>query len=241
MPDAVFQFHPSGNDLDRIEDANLPGSLPVLRGHHAVSKADEEDLPARVERIWYINPYGHEILPVANPKVLAAVADSEVVVYSIGSLYTSIIPSLILRGVGAAIRGGVGTEGRKQKKKVLIMNAKVDRETGPVGRPMTAVDFVKAVARAGKESQMEFGEVLDGEVVEYVSDLVYLEEDGVGDDEVAGEKLERVLMPKVDVGALAWLGIRCVKVKGVVAVDGRKRMVRYEERALVEALEGIIG
>lgn len=83
VPDATF--HPSGNphaDLDRIEDANLPGSLPVLRGHHTVSKDDEEDLPARIERVWYINPYGHEIWPVANPKVLAAVAESEAVVYS---------------------------------------------------------------------------------------------------------------------------------------------------------------
>ncbi|KAJ4396564.1 hypothetical protein N0V93_000784 [Gnomoniopsis smithogilvyi] len=167
VPDATF--HPSGNpylDLDRVEDANLPGSLPVLRGHHAFSKDDEEDLPARIERVWYINPYGHEIWPVANAKVLAAVEASDAVVYSIGSLYTSIIPSLILRGVGVAI-GRVRT-------KVLILNAKVDRETGPANRPMTAVDFVRAVARAAKESQTDFGEVRDEEVRRYVSHLVYL-------------------------------------------------------------------
>lgn len=239
VPDDAFpHHHPQSNaELDRIEDANLPGSLPVLRGHHAVSKSDEEDLPARVERVWYINPYGHEILPVVNPKVVTAVAQSEVVVYSIGSLYTSIIPSLILRGVGAAIRCGW----ERKKKKVLILNAKVDRETGPVGNPMTAVDFVRAVARAGKESQMDFGEVGEGEAREYVSHLVYLEEDAYAENGLAAQRLERVLMPKVDVEALGRLGIQCVKVKGVVVVDEGKRMVRYEEGALVEALEGIIG
>ena len=66
---------------------------------------DEQELPARIERIWYINPYGHEIRPVPNPKVLEAIRGASAVVYSIGSLYTSIMPSLILRGVGDAIAG----------------------------------------------------------------------------------------------------------------------------------------
>lgn len=232
VPDATF--HPSGNphlDLDRVEDANLPGSLPVLRGHHAFSKDDEEDLPARIERVWYINPYGHEIWPVANAKVLAAIEASDAVVYSIGSLYTSIIPSLILRGVGVAIR--------RVRTKVLILNAKVDRETGPASRPMTAVNFVRAVARAAKESQTDFGEVQDEEVRRYVTHLVYLK--GAEAGELAeGSKLG-VMMPKVDVGELGRLGIQCVEVKGLVVGEGRKKMVRYEEGSLVEALEGIIG
>lgn len=232
MPDDTF--HPSGNphlDLDRVEDANLPGSLPVLRGHHAFSKDDEEDLPARIERVWYINPYGHEIWPVANAKVLSAIEASDAVVYSIGSLYTSIIPSLILRGVGVAI-GRVRT-------KVLILNAKVDRETGPASRPMTAVDFVRAVTRAAKESQTDFGEVRDEEVRRYVTHLVYLKGAEAG-GLAEGSKLG-VMMPRVDVGELGRLGIQCVEVKGLVVGEGRKRMVRYEEGSLVEALEGIMG
>ncbi|PSR91977.1 hypothetical protein BD289DRAFT_429745 [Coniella lustricola] len=256
VPDDTF--HPTGNkhlDLDRIEDANLPGSLPVLRGHNAAfAKDDEEDLPTRIDRIWYINPYGHEIWPVANPKVLAALDESDVVVYSIGSLYTSIIPSLILRGVGGAIARD------PTKKKVLVLNSKVDRETGPrmgLG-PMTAVDFVKAVAKAAKESQTDFGPVGDQEVRKYVTHLVYLEgaesggivggsrlsRDGVlsgarGQAPIQGQQ-QGVLMPKVDVGELKKLGIVCVKVKGTVVGEGHKMMVRYEEETLIEALEGII-
>lgn len=235
VPDDTFK--PTGNmhlDLDRVEDANLPGSLPVLRGHHAFSKEDEEDLACRVDRVWYINPYGHEIWPVANPEVLAALEDSDTVVYSIGSLYTSIIPSLILRGVGTAI--GDQTSSRVRNK-VLILNAKIDRETGPTTNPMTAVDFVKAIAKAAKESQTDFGEVEDAEVGRYVSHLVYLKGSEVGSPGSA----VGTMMPRVDVVELEQLGIKCVKVKGTVAGEGRKRIVRYEEGVLVEALEGIIG
>ena len=83
----------------------------VREGEEGVGKGteeeeeDEQELPARIERIWYINPYGHEIRPVPNPKVLEAIHGASAVVYSIGSLYTSIMPSLILRGVGDAIAG----------------------------------------------------------------------------------------------------------------------------------------
>lgn len=226
VPDDTFQ--PTGNkhlDLDRVEDANLPGSLPVLRGHHAFSKDEEEDLACRIERVWYINPYGHEIWPVANPKVLGALEDSETVVYSIGSLYTSIIPSVILRGVGAAVaNSGV-------KNKVLVLNSKTDRETGPAASPMTATDFSRAIAKAAKESQTDFGSVGDAEISRYVTHVVYLE----------GAEAGAPGMPRVKVEELAGLSINCVKVKGRVEGEGKRKIVRYEETGLVEALEGIIG
>ncbi|ROW08129.1 hypothetical protein VPNG_06914 [Cytospora leucostoma] len=230
------------------EDANLPGSLPVLRGHHAFSKDDddEEDLPCRVDRVWYINPYGHEIWPVANQKVLAALEGSDTVVYSIGSLYTSIIPSVIVRGVGAAIAGAGAGDGaaaaaaaaaapgataRKITNKVLILNSKNDRESGPPSDPMAAVDFVRAIAKAAKESQADFGPVGEGELVRYVTHLVYLE----------GAERGKPGMPRVGVEELAGLGIKCVGVKGRVEGEGRRRILRYDEVGLIEALEGIIG
>lgn len=247
VPDDTLR--PSGSrplDLDRVEDANLPGSLPVLRGHHAAfSKDDEEDLPARVDRVWYINPYGHEIWPVANPKVLAALrgpdgdgdnsggdngdaGGTSTVVYSIGSLYTSIVPSLLPRGVGAALLAP------SIRRRVLVLNARVDRETGPAARPMDAVAFVRALARAARESQTDFGPVPDRELRRYVSHVVFL---AAAED---GGRALGVAMPRVDVGQLAALGIECVRVRGTVVGEGRKRMVRYEEAELVEALEGII-
>ncbi|KAK7749155.1 hypothetical protein SLS62_008443 [Diatrype stigma] len=134
---------------------------------------EEQDLPSRIDRIWYINPYGHEIRPVPNPKVLAAIRGAAAVVYSIGSLYTSIMPSIILRGVGDAIAGvpsvegatasAAGSAGQQQQQaqgpryKILILNSANDRETGPRASPFTAADFVRAIARgAGAESRGEY-------------------------------------------------------------------------------------
>ncbi|KAK4121411.1 UPF0052-domain-containing protein [Parathielavia appendiculata] len=219
-------------DHDRIEDANLPGSLPALRRPNiAFSKDDDnEDLPARIERLWYINPYGHEIAPTANPKVVDALARSDTVVYSIGSLYTSIIPSLVLRKVGQAIGGGGGDEEGNIKKKVLILNSSIDRETGPRWDPMTAKDFVSAIARACVESRVP--EMVGREEVlrSYVTHLMYLDPD-VG-------KGGKGRWPVVDVQELERLGIVCVKVAGRVTEKGG---VRYDEAALGEALEWIIG
>ncbi|OTA63271.1 UPF0052-domain-containing protein [Hypoxylon sp. EC38] len=204
---------------DRIEDATLPGSLPMLRKQYInFSKADEEDLPARIERIWYINPYGHEIWPLANPKVLEAIRHAGAVIYSIGSLYTSIVPSLVLRGVGAALaNSGV-------RYKVLILNSTIDRETGPSSAPLTATDFVRAIARAAAESQGDFSvdEKRKGEIKKYVTHLIYLEDVGA---------------PKVNKDELAALGIDCVRVYGR-RVEG---MMRYDEAGLERALEAVIG
>lgn len=224
---APGKAHPRRAELlteahDRIEDANLPGSLPVLRRQHITfSKDDEEDLPARIDRIWYINPYGHEIWPVANPKILEALAKADTVVYSIGSLYTSIIPSLILRGVGAAI---ASDEPGSRRKKVLILNSKIDRETGPKSQAMTAVDFVRALTRAARESQSDFTEGAgDAEAGRYVTHLIYLDGEGT---------------PVVDSEALGRMGIRCVRVEG--RWDEKGKIVRYEEEVLTKALDGII-
>ena len=83
-------LYSSSEDEESVEDAaNLPGSLAALRAQNiCFNKATDLSLPSRIERIWYINPYGQEIRPPANPKVLAAVNQAVAVVYSIGSLYT---------------------------------------------------------------------------------------------------------------------------------------------------------
>ncbi|CCC10824.1 unnamed protein product [Sordaria macrospora k-hell] len=251
------------------EDASLPGSLPSLRTQNiSFSKSDSDEadqLSARIERVWYINPYGHEIWPNANPKVIDALAVTKMVVYSIGSLWTSIVPSLVLRGVGEAIAGDVDAdiEGEDQEgdgevngkvKKVLVLNATIDRETGPKSKPMTATDFVRAVAKAGEQSRRsdphyhyraEENESTDADggdseeeregrlLRKYVTHLVYL--DG---QEVGGRLARTGTAPKVDVKELERLGIRCVRVEGRMQEDGKG--VRYDEGGLGDALEGII-
>lgn len=204
-------------EQDKVEDANMPGTLPVLRKPAITfSKVDEEELPARIERVWYINPYGQEITIPANPRVIDALNSAGCVIYSIGSLFTSIIPSLVLKGVGDALASPF------IRSKILILNGSIDREIGPSDNPFTATDFVCTIAEACAESRgMEKpGKESWGQ---YVTHLVYL--DGVGG-------------PKVDKVELASLGVEAMRLYGPGGEHGRGR---YDLRALEQALEAIIG
>ncbi|KAI8953155.1 UPF0052 domain protein [Xylaria longipes] len=254
---------------DRIEDATLPGSLPSLRKQYITftkSGSHNDDLPSRISRIWYINPYGHEIYPVANPKVLSGIAAARTVVYSIGSLYTSLVPSLILRGVGAAVRAA------HVRQKILILNSSLDRETGPSGsRALTAADFVRAIARACAESEgtrshnrshagpehnnnnhrdpslnpndtPELPPATEQQQV-YAPPKLQVSHD---DSDVSSVRdyvthllyLEGEGAPRVDRAELAALGVDCVRVYGRRQEDG---VLRYDEAGLAGALEAVVG
>ncbi|KAL4891290.1 hypothetical protein BDV59DRAFT_72590 [Aspergillus ambiguus] len=218
------------------EDDHPPGSLPTLRHKNIrFSKVENEDLPSRITRIWYINPYGQEIRPPANPRVLEALRDAQAVIYSIGSLYTSLVPSLILRGVGQ----GIVTSPARHK--ILILNGSLDRETGPPSEPFTAVDFVDAITRAGEESR---GRLSAAPVpprstprsalpyTSYVTHILHL--DGPG-------------TPRVDRERLAEMGIETLRLYGRKIVktgaDGAEIPVgmKYDATALVQALEVVLG
>lgn len=225
------------------EDAMPPSTLPDLRlSSIAFSKAHETPLPSPIRRIWYISPYGHETRPSPNPNVLSALNSSEAIIYSIGSLYTSLIPSLILRGIGESIAQ------RPKAKKILILNGSLDRETGGY----EAVDFVTAIARACQESQDPPGEhntTMTSHLhpsssshtpsnlhtrqsqaqlrppSAYVTHLIHLEGEGT---------------PMVDKILLNQMGIECVRLYGRKGLAGETG-VRYDERALVQALGAILG
>lgn len=206
-------------EQDRIEDANLPGSLATLREKYITfSKEREEDLPARIRRIWYINPYGQEIRPTANPEAVEVILRAECVVYSIGSLYTSIVPSIILRGVSHAMAS------TSIRYKVLILNGSLDRETGPSYALLTALDFVAAIARAGAESMGNTEKLDTCRYREFVTHLIHLE----------GERT-----PVVDKPRFAQLGIECIRLYGRKAESGKG--MKYDGKALSQALEVILG
>jgi 2-phospho-L-lactate transferase/gluconeogenesis factor (CofD/UPF0052 family) len=215
-PTALFS---SSSEEPHPEDANLPGSLPMLRQQNIhFSKSHEEDLPARIQRIWYINPYGQEIAPAANPKAASAIRGCEAVIYSIGSLYTSIVPCLVLRGVGEAL-----AKNDNVRCKILILNGSIDRETGPSTQPFEASDFVAAIARAGEESQGRMGEASKETWKCYVTHVVYLE----------GE-----YAPKLFKSELSAAGIESVRCWGRKGEDG---IMRFDGMGLTGALEAILG
>jgi hypothetical protein len=211
-----------------------------------------EELQSRISRVWYINPYGQEIQPPANPRVIEAIRSSQAIIYSIGSLFTSLIPSIILRGVGQAIYTSPA------RHKILILNGSLDRETGPSTRPFTALDFVEAIVRAGEESRGRghgralsrlngsvavpphlAGSVGDGQnhlpqpptvrlpYTSYVTHLLHLEGPGT---------------PYVDRERLSEIGIECVRLYGrKVEANSSETGMRYDPMALIQALEVVLG
>lgn len=205
-------------EQDMVEDANLPGSLPTLRKPAiAFSKDDEEELPARIERLWYINPYGQEIRIPTNPRVINSLKDAGCVVYSIGSLFTSLIPSLVLRDVGEAIASP------SIRCKVLILNGTLDRETGPSSNSFTGLDFVAAICNACAESR-GLPKPDPRTYYRYVTHVIYIEGPS---------------SPKIDRSAFQKLGIELMRLYGRKDEGGKGG--RYDMKALGQALEAIIG
>lgn len=234
------------------EESHLPGSLPSLRNKNITfSKSGCEDLPSRISRIWYINPYGQEIRPPANPRVLEALRSSQAIIYSIGSLYTSLLPSIILKGVGQAISTCPA------RQKILILNGSLDRETGPSSQPFTAVDFVEAIVRAGEDSRHGLSR-LHGSVAT-PSIRVTDNQQHVQSENQYQQKdpaplpytsyvthilhLDGPNTPRVDREQLTAMGIECVRLYGrkVENDSGEVVGMRYDAAALTQALEVVLG
>ncbi|KAJ9663698.1 hypothetical protein H2198_000710 [Neophaeococcomyces mojaviensis] len=139
-------------EVEEQEDAHPPFTLPTLRTSNIAFTKDAgelAELPARINRLYYVNSFGQEILPPANPRAVHAVQSAQTIIYSIGSLFTSIVPNLVLRGMGEAMRRSHATA------KILILNGCLDREVGPESgeKRFTAVDFIDALVKAGEQSR----------------------------------------------------------------------------------------
>ena len=251
-PDAICSGHQqlaaddevgqSGHDAAATyEGDHMPGSLRSLSNKNiSFSKENNQQLASPISRVWYINPYGQEIRPPANPRVLETIRSSQAIIYSIGSLYTSIIPSLILRGVGQSI---VSSSARH---KILILNGSLDRETGSKSHSYTGADFVEAITRAGEESRGSVPDHYNSSeqdhtsaspprpplpYYDYVTHVLHL--DGLG-------------TPRVDREGLSQMGIETLRLYGrpVMARDTEKEVpagMRYDPTALVQAIEVVLG
>ena len=135
-------FSSDSEDDEDEESGNVPQyTHPELKKSqlHFNKLDDIEPLLSPIQRIFYISPYGEEICPAANPRVTSTITNSDTLIYSIGSLMTSIVPILVLKGVGKAIIGSTNC-----KNKILLLNGCLDRETAG----MTAFDFVRVIVEA---------------------------------------------------------------------------------------------
>jgi len=136
-------------------------SHPSVANHdNMVDKDTYTSLPSKIKRLFYVNQDNQEISPIVNPSVLKTIEDkSAVIVYGMGSLYTSIIPNLVLRGIGEAIS-------TKQTKKLLFLHGSLDRETAN----MTAVGFIQAITKA-----LNRGNELSHPPSSYITHLFHVE------------------------------------------------------------------
>lgn len=100
----------------------------VIRGEHRFTEWTGENDPPALVRVW--------LEPDAEPvsEVLEAIADAHAIVVGPGSLFTSIIPNFLVRGMPEAIRASTA-------QLIYVVNAMTDRhETCD----FTAIEFVCA-------------------------------------------------------------------------------------------------
>ncbi|KAF9193542.1 hypothetical protein BGZ51_009537 [Haplosporangium sp. Z 767] len=183
--------------------------------HFDKTPTQSTSLRSRITRLYYINEYGQEIFPPPNPKLLCSLAEMETLVYSIGSLYTSIIPCLILKDVGRGI-----AESRSLKNKIFMLNGTNDRETPDY----TALDFIWALADALNSSLKLSGQFWPREYrpSKYITHLIYLDNSEV----------------QVDTWGVEKLGIECVPCVG--RRDPSSDRPIYDEKNLNKTLEALL-
>ena len=192
---------------------------------HEVDKLQWDPLASPVRRIFYLSAEGdrqeHEVALAPNPRVLADIQRADAVIYGMGSLYTSVCPSLVLRGVGEAIAN-------RTCPKVLLLNGGTDRETSSCpahAGPMAASDVVLAITDAlNRRGASSKAGRLGHPAGKYVSAVVV---------PLGGEIV-------VDVDVLHEIGVEMIVEVATVGVDVGGVGVVYDPDALVEAIANIV-
>jgi len=191
--------HPVRPDVG-IEPAFDPASPedglgPTIfhRSNVDFAKADEdamaEPLESKIGRLYYINAYGHEIQPNPNPDFISNLQHRDMLIYSCGSLWTSLMPCLSLRGVASAI-----ARSSTLKAKILFLNSENDRET----HNYSAVDYVQAITSTlNTQGDTRRGVHSTYPISAYITHLIYLQNGKVS----------------VDVDELTNMGIKCLEVQ----------------------------
>ncbi|KAH9855840.1 UPF0052-domain-containing protein [Lenzites betulinus] len=198
-------------------DGTLPRSRNVL--FQSEGKHHYEPLGARIARLFYINAYGSEIHPSPNPDYISSLSRHDVLVYSCGSLWTSIMPCLALKGVANGI-----ARSRSLKAKILLLNSANDRETDGY----TAVDYIRTITRTlndGHHAQT-YGGLSKADttypISAFITHLVYLK----------GTTVD------VDVRAATALGVRCMEVDG--SLDERTQLPQFDAACVSRAIRDIL-
>eukprot|EP00798_Chlamydomonas_sp_ICE-L_P029140 gene29140-32358_t len=184
---------------------------------------DFQPLPSAIRRVFYLSSEGsgqeHEVFPKANPRAMSEIDSSDAIIYGMGSLYTSICPTLCLDGTGEHVAD-------RDVPKILCINGSHDRETSSSGAhdgPMLASDMVQAVTDALNRRRTRFGSRLWRPPSAYVTGLLVPK----------GGDIE------VDIPKLKQLGVQYVsEVESFL--DVASGSIYFQPAGLVAGIEGMI-
>ncbi|GHJ86371.1 hypothetical protein NliqN6_2773 [Naganishia liquefaciens] len=198
-----------GQSLRHITRKRIRADPPRAQREEAgnalyVKGSQEVPLESRIEKLYYIeNAYGHEIFPDPNGEMIKQLHTKETLVYSCGSLWTSIIPCLALRGVASTI-----ARSKTLRHKVLLLNFKNDRETDGY----TAIDYINAISSSlNRYNKPKAGRPGQYPIHRLLTHVVFLE----------GGKVP------VDTGALKALGIAVIMVPAQAGTKFTKETVEW--------------
>ncbi|WFD25859.1 hypothetical protein MNAN1_000826 [Malassezia nana] len=150
-------FSDEVDDLFEDEAFNLPEVSEALGNLMYGAKDEALPLSAPIERLFYVNSYRNEVFPAPNSAFLTGLQCSTTLVYSCGSLWSSIMPCLVLCGIPQAI-----ARSPQLRYKVLLLNTQHDRESFG----LVATDFIRYVARLTQNHMSLFE-------LHYITHVVY--------------------------------------------------------------------
>ncbi|XP_052291430.1 uncharacterized protein YNL011C isoform X1 [Citrus sinensis] len=205
------------------------GSMePVKKERSAVPA-----LPSRIKRVFYMSSEGsnllHEVIavvlfywfsyltqqmvfPTANSAVLDQLNAVDCIIYAMGSLFTSICPSLVLLGIGEIISS-------RSCPKVLLLNGSEDRETSG----FSASCFVTAITDALNRAYGDPQKSLKNSPSQYINTILVPE-----DGEIP-----------LDIQCLASQGI--FDVITVHSICDPKVGIIFDPKSLIQAIADLLG
>lgn len=174
--------HPSptvcaGPRLTTPSDIDL-SALELNQPQLIFQKDHTEPLPSPIRKIYYMSRQYEEFQPAPFSEAQTALAKSKVVVYSIGSLMTSILPVLILKGTAEAILDCHCINGKCTKKKVLMLNGNTERETGDMNGLDIILKIIEGLLYSLGLNSDEETEYLNMDYFEHIADEA-LEDKGI--------------------------------------------------------------
>lgn len=202
--------------VDKVSELfNVKGAIYPIVNESIVLNAEmtdgtivkgESNIPVKDKQIKRIFITPNEITP--NPKVVQAIHKADLIVISPGSLYTSILPNMIIGGVTEAIR-------HTQAKVVYVSNMMTQfGET----EGYSATDHVEAIYR---------------HIGQDTIDVIIVHDQPINQDILALYKEERSLPVEYDYTRLSSHNLEVLKAD---IVEYSNKMIRHDTKKLAEIL-----